>query len=194
MDELNVRSQIGMPTLHGVDTTPTDSLVVSESCIGHLLSAIDPPHISRLVWSVVINPIDGHSSTGTRPDISDEVSEVVAPFLTDRDTSSTVVGEAQVLWVVTSLDHPLPHKVFRRCAHAVTSRTVAYQATTRLRRTASQRPDVNGSFSAAHASTQQSSDAMTRRGFAQDAPTTNDRAWRDFTKKRVFHLSILAAN
>lgn len=87
-----------------------------------LLGGGRPAAVTRLVVAVVVNTVD-RASAWTFSHIRQEVQEVGAPAIADRDSSSTVVAVRSVSTVVAPAVHRAPGGVGTRLRPAVLVRT-----------------------------------------------------------------------
>lgn len=85
----------------------TGRLAAVWASVSELLAPCDPAAISRFVWAIVINAVDGVAGRWLRPHVGQERLEV-APALTDSDASATVVRPATVVWVAAPRLHRAP--------------------------------------------------------------------------------------
>lgn len=93
-----------------------------------LLRLRGPSAIFRLVVPVVVDAIDAQIQARLVAHIRDEVLEVMAPSIADRNSTSSVIGEVCNVRIGASVDHGVPGAVLtpiRRSSEAISSTGVS---------------------------------------------------------------------
>lgn len=79
--------------------------------VGSLFRVGSPPAVARLIVPVDIDPINRVFGTWTRPHMSKECFEVVAPFSSNADASTAIVGVVGVFRIATSSNQVVPRAI-----------------------------------------------------------------------------------
>lgn len=95
------------------------SNITTRPSIIRLLTRCGPFAVFGTIAQVVIYPLQRMFRRWSRTHVSQEVCEGVTPVVTYRNAAATVVTEACIVRVITTVFHGLPRAVFRRTRHVV---------------------------------------------------------------------------
>jgi hypothetical protein len=168
-----------MPTLHRTKSATARTFSVCQSCVGHLLLACRPAHVTRRVWSVVVDAVKRQVRGWSRPNVLVERREALSPPVAYVDASRSVVAICAVLWIVAPLNDGSPERVFGTGAQAV--RPSALMSSTGLRPTFSQVPYKDLFHCAAFTVADEMTQTRSPRALGDHGPSANDSSSRHRT-------------
>lgn len=98
-----------------------------------LLHSVRPFNVTRLITSIVVDPVDAVVATRAGSNIGIERFERIEPFLAHRDASAAVISIRDIASIRASIHSATPSRIFRASRHIVSAICIAVEslATTR---------------------------------------------------------------